>query len=105
MLPDGERWGWGERVRREQRRRDGPGGGCGVPNGRIGDPARTRSFIFSAGENSERQITDRRFRQLTAGLKRFNHDDSDPGIRYIPGNGQSTGDKNGGQFRDIVGAE
>jgi len=45
------------------------------------------------------------YRQLTAGLKRFNHDDSDPGIRYIPGNGQSTGDKNGGQFRDIVGAE
>jgi hypothetical protein len=34
------------------------------------------------------------YRQLTAGLKRFNHDDSDPGIRYIPGNGQSTGDKN-----------
>jgi hypothetical protein len=79
MLPDGERWGWGERVRREQRRRDGPGGGCGK-----------KGWAY---------------RQLTAGLKRFNHDDSDPGIRYIPGNGQSTGDKNGGQFRDIVGAE
>jgi hypothetical protein len=86
MLPDGERWGWGERVRREQRRRDGPGGGCGVPNGRIGDPARTRSFIFSKKGWA--------YRQLTAGLKRFNHDDSDPGIRYIPDNGQSTGDEN-----------
>jgi hypothetical protein len=98
MLPDGERWGWGERVRREPCRRDGPGGGCGVPNVR-GKAAfvlpRVRGFVKKGWA----------YRQLTAGLKRFNHDDSDPGIRYIPGNGQSTGDKNGGQFRDIVGAE
>jgi len=82
MLPDGERWGWGERVRREPCRRDG-------------SPLCLRGFVKKGWA----------YRQLTAGLKRFNHDDSDPGIRYIPGNGQSTGDKNGGQFRDIVGAE